>query len=145
MLSKKAKYAIKALTVLCKGMDQPSLGIAYIASQENIPRKFLESILRELRMHGFLVSKRGKGGGYALLKMPETISIGQVIRLMDGRVALTPCASQTDYKPCSDCATPNACSLRPLMVRVCHTTDRMLDKTSLRDLVNDEPWMQWTL
>ena len=60
MLSKKAKYAIKALTVLCKGMDQPSLGIAYIARQENIPRKFLESILREVRIHGFLISKRGK-------------------------------------------------------------------------------------
>jgi len=139
MLSKKAKYAIKALTVLCRGMDQPSLGIAYIASQKKIPRKFLELILRELRIYGFLVSKRGKSGGYALLRMPETISIGQVIRLIDGRMALTPCASQTDCQPCSDCMTPNACSLRPLMVRVCHTTNQMLD------LVNDEPLMQWAI
>jgi Rrf2 family protein len=138
MLSKKAKYALKALTVLCKEIHQPSVGIAEIARQENIPHKFLESILRELRLEGYLISKRGKGGGYALFRNPESISVGEIIRLMDGRMALTACASSRDGKPCSDCVMPHRCTIRPLMVSICKTTDHMLDRTSLLDIVRQE-------
>ena len=139
MLSKKAKYALKALIVLCKGNNQSLIGLAEIAAQQKIPRKFLETILGELKNLGYLNSRPGKGGGYSLQKRPEDISIGQVIRLMDGRVSLTACTSRTDFKLCSDCQMPDTCIIRPLMVKVGNATDHILDTTTLADIVNSDP------
>src|SRR4051794_33846209 len=130
MLSKKAKYALKALSLLARNSNHPSMGIAEIADLENIPRKFLEAILLELKNQGILASKRGKGGGYLLLKHPEDISIGQIIRLIDGPLALTPCASRTAFKPCQECKAPDTCAIRFLMVKVRDSTAEILDTTS---------------
>ena len=104
MLSKKAKYALKALFALSQDNvnGQKSMLIADIAKQERIPKKFLEAILLDLKNDGILYSKRGKTGGYALRKTPDQISVGQVIRVIDGPLALIPCASQSAYVPCEE-------------------------------------------
>ncbi|MES2732721.1 MAG: Rrf2 family transcriptional regulator [Bacteroidota bacterium] len=138
MLSKKAKYALQALTFLAQHADQDSTGIAEIAEQEKIPRKFLETILLELKNQGILISKRGKGGGYALRQDAEAISIGQVIRVIDGPLALTPCASRTAFKPCQECKKPDSCSIRLLMVKVRDATAEILDHTTLRHIIDSQ-------
>ena len=102
-----------------------------IAQNENIPQKFLELIMLDLKKTGVLDSKRGKGGGYYLTQKPETIFIGNIIRKFEGPLALLPCASVTNYKKCADCHDEVACNLRALMSEVRETTASVLDKTSL--------------
>jgi Rrf2 family protein len=92
--------------------------IAEIAKQERIPKKFLEAILLDLKNDGILYSKRGKTGGYALRKTPDQISVGQVIRVIDGPLALIPCASQTAYVPCEECIDVESCAIRLTMRKV---------------------------
>ena len=103
MLSRKTKYAIKALIALAEhGRDTP-VRIADLAREQQIPPKFLEAILLELRNQGVLRSRKGKGGGYLLARDPGAIYLGQIVRMFDGPLAPVPCASQTAYVPCSDC------------------------------------------
>src|SRR5437868_9041649 len=102
MLTKKSKYALKALLYLAKNEDQ-LVQISELSVQENIPQKFLENILLELRNHGLLYSKRGKDGGYKLGKTPEEITFGQIIRILDGPLAPIVCVSQIAYKKCDEC------------------------------------------
>jgi Rrf2 family protein len=135
MLSKKAKYALKALFALAQDNvnGQKSMLIAEIAKQERIPKKFLEAILLDLKNDGILYSKRGKTGGYALRKTPDQISIGQVIRVIDGPLALIPCASQTAYVPCEECIDVESCAIRLTMRKVRDATAAILDNTTLAD------------
>src|SRR4028118_1891855 len=135
MLSKKAKYALKALFALAQDNvnGQKSMLIAEIAKQERIPKKFLEAILLDLKNDGILYSKRGKTGGYALLKTPDQITIGQVIRVIDGPLALVPCASQTAYVPCDECTDVDSCAIRITMRKVRDATASILDSTTLTD------------
>ncbi len=135
MLSKKAKYALKALFALSQdnANGQKSMLIAEIARQEQIPKKFLEAILLDLKNDGILYSKRGKTGGYALLKTPDQITIGQVIRVIDGPLALVPCASQTAYVPCDECMDVDSCAIRITMRKVRDATASILDSTTLTD------------
>jgi Rrf2 family protein len=135
MLSKKAKYALKALFALSQdnANGQKSMLIAEIARQERIPKKFLEAILLDLKNDGILYSKRGKTGGYALLKTPDQITIGQVIRVIDGPLALVPCASQTAYVPCDECMDVDSCAIRITMRKVRDATASILDSTTLTD------------
>src|SRR6266851_2898903 len=103
MLSKKSKYALKALLVLAKEYGQGPVLIADIAQRETIPRKFLELILLDLKNSGMLQSKKGKHGGYFLIKRPNEISFGQVLRVLEGPLAPLPCVSRTAYMRCLEC------------------------------------------
>jgi len=134
MLSKKAKYALKALLFLSKNEDRGAILIAEISDAERIPKKFLEQILLELKKHGILQSKRGKEGGYFLGKQPNDIGIGQVVRIIDGPLAPIPCVSKMAYRRCDECIDEKTCEIRNLFLLVRDATIEILDKTTLDDL-----------
>ena len=136
MLSKKAKYALKALLMLARdGKGEPVL-ISEIAERERIPKKFLELILLQLKKHGLLASKKGKGGGYLLGRDSSEITFGQVIRIIDGPLAPLPCVSQMAYRKCDECEDERTCGIRIVMKEVRDETARILDGTSLAEIVN---------
>jgi Rrf2 family protein len=135
MLSKKTKYAIKALLALAKHTGAEPVRISDLAEQEQIPKKFLESILLALRNDGLLQSRKGQGGGYLLAREPKDVYIGQVVRLFDGPLALVPCARQRGYMPCSDCIDEATCGVRLAMKDVRDATAQILDNTSLATLL----------
>lgn len=134
MISNKTKYAIKALLSIYRNKSGNPVHISDIAKDQNIPQKFLELILLDLKRIGVIDSKRGKGGGYFLTKEPDEIKIGNVIRYFEGPLALLPCASVTKYRKCADCKDEDACNLRHLMQDVREQTAKILDNTSLREL-----------
>jgi Rrf2 family protein len=135
MLTKKSKYALKALLYLAKNEDQ-LVQISELSQKENIPQKFLENILLELRNHGLLYSKRGKDGGYKLGKTPADITFGQVIRILDGPLAPIGCVSQIAYQKCDECVDEDTCNIRRVMKKVRDQTAEILDGTSLKDAIN---------
>ena len=134
MLSKKAKYGLKALLFLADQPRDRAVLIADIAAHDRIPKKFLDMILLEMRNAGMLTSRKGKGGGYALALPPERIIIGSVIRLLDGPLAPVSCVSQTAYRPCDDCISEQACRIRRLMGQVRDAIADILDSTTLADI-----------
>ncbi len=134
MLSKKAKYAIKALLALADHDREEPMRISDLARAEQIPPKFLELILLGLRNGGVLQSRKGKGGGYLLARDPSTIYLGQIVRMFDGPLAPVPCASQTAYVRCADCQDEAVCGVRLAMKEVRDATARVLDGTSLATL-----------
>ncbi len=139
MLPKKTKYAIKALVLLAKHhKDKEPLRINDIAESENIPRKFLEAILLELRKQGILGSKMGASGGYYLLKHPEEIMLSTLIRLTGGPIALLPCVSLNFYEPCEECPNEDLCGLREVILEVREASIKILSKTSLADIIKRE-------
>ncbi|MCI0411874.1 Rrf2 family transcriptional regulator [bacterium] len=135
MITRKTKYALSALVHLARKEKMGPVLISDLAEQERIPKKFLELILLELKRHGILQSKRGKGGGYALGRPSELIRLGQVIRLLDGPLAPIPCVSETAYQACEDCADEADCGIRLVMKEVRDATARILDNTTLADVV----------
>lgn len=142
MISQKAKYALRALVALAGAQAETglsiSLSIADIAQQQGIPKKFLEQILLDLKRHGIVMSRRGKAGGYFLLKPAGQISYGEVLRIIDGPVALLPCLSKTAYRRCEDCANENACEIRRVFARVALATRDILDGTTIGDSLGAE-------
>jgi Rrf2 family protein len=134
MLSKKAKYAIKALLALADRDREEPMRIVDLARGEQIPPKFLELILLGLKNHGILQSRKGKGGGYLLARDPADIYLGQIVRMFDGPLAPVPCASQTAYVPCADCRSEAECGVRLAMKEVRDATAKVLDGTSLAAL-----------
>ncbi|ETN96766.1 transcriptional regulator, BadM/Rrf2 family [Zhouia amylolytica] len=137
MLSKKTKYGLKALTYMAKkGDGKTPILIAEIAEQENISKKFLEMILLQLKNTGFLGSKKGKGGGYYLLKEPKDITVAALMRVLEGPIAMLPCVSLNFYEKCDDCKTEEECSLNRVMVEVRDNTLRVLENKTLADLTN---------
>jgi Rrf2 family protein len=134
MLSRKAKYAIKALLALAERDDEEPMRISDLAKAEQIPPKFLELILLGLRNQGILRSRKGKGGGYLLARDPSEIYLGQIVRMFDGPLAPVPCASQTAYVPCGDCRDEAVCGVHLAMKEVRDATARILDGTSLASL-----------
>src|ERR687890_1745893 len=134
MLSKKAKYAIKALLRLADHQQGEPMRIADLARMEQIPPKFLEFILLGLKNNGVLQSRKGKGGGYLLARDPAQISLGQIVRMFDGPLAPVPCASQTAYVPCADCRNEEVCGVRLAMREVRDATAKILDGTTLASL-----------
>ena len=134
MLSKKTKYGIKALTFLARQENQTPVQIAEIAKAEHISLKFLESILLLLRHSGFLGAKKGKGGGYYLIKDPKEINMAIVYRILEGPIALLPCASHNFYEKCDDCSDEAACAVRKLMIEVRDNTLKILENNSLADI-----------
>ena len=135
MLTKKTKYGLKAMVYLAKNANGQPVLISEIATKENIPLKFLEGILLDLKKNGLLASKKGKGGGYFLEKPAESISIAAIIRVLDGPIALLPCVSLNYYEKCEDCRDEETCSLNRVMVQVRDKTLKVLERQSLKDLV----------
>ena len=136
MLSKKTKYGLKALTYLAKQQNRTPIQIATISKSENISLKFLESILLTLRKNGFLGSKKGKGGGYYLLKDPKEIKMTSIMRILEGPIAMVPCVSLNFYEKCDDCPDENACVVHKLMIKVRDNTLDIFRNTTLADLSN---------
>ena len=134
MLSKKTKYGLKALTYIARKGDNEPVQIGEIAKNEHIPQKFLESILLTLRKSGFLGSKKGKHGGYYLIKKPEAILMTDVMRILEGPIALVPCVSLNFYEPCNDCPDEATCSVNRLMIQVRDSTLNVFRNTTLADL-----------
>jgi len=134
MLSKKAKYGLKAMSILAKEYGHGPLIIGDIAKRERIPSKFLELILLELKKKGFLQSKKGKGGGYYLTRLPETISVGALIRALDGPLALLPCVSQMAYERCAECPDEDVCGIRNVFKEVRDSTVGILERTTLAEM-----------
>lgn len=138
MLSKKTKYALHALTYLAKkNANEPTL-ILEIAENSRIPRKFLESILLDLKKQGILNSKMGKGGGYFLRQTPAQIQISTIIRLFNGPIALLPCVSLNYYQRCDECTDEKTCGLNKVFIDVRNETLRILENKSIQDIVNQE-------
>ena len=135
MLSKKTKYGLKALTFMAKRTDNNPVQIATIAKSENISQKFLESILLTLRKSGFLGSKKGKGGGYYLLKDPKEINMSAVMRILEGPIAMVPCVSLNFYENCDDCPDEKACAVHHLMTEVRDSALKIFNNKSLSDLI----------
>src|ERR1700735_621654 len=138
MLSKKTKYAIKALVILGKNTDKPPMQIQKIAELEKIPKKFLEQILLDLRNAGFLYSKKGAGGGYSLNKNPKDIFLVSVMRITDGPIAMVPCASLNFYHKCEECNQETTCGIRSVFVDVRDATLKILTETSIADIIERE-------
>ena len=138
MLSKKTKYAIKALIVLGRNYGKEPMQILRIAEEERIPKKFLEQILLEMRNAGILYSKKGAGGGYSLNKAPEDIRLSQVMRLIDGPIALLPCVSLNFYRRCEECKSEEVCGIRDAFVDVRIAMLQILNDTSVADIINKE-------
>jgi len=139
MLSQKAKYALRALLAMARNSSGEPMHIADIARAENIPRKFLEATLLELRKRGVLESVRGRGGGYRLARPAEQILFGEVIRVIDGPLAPVPCASVTAFALCADCPDPHRCSIRWVMQQVRDATAGVLDHCTLADALGKSP------
>ncbi|RUA32697.1 MAG: transcriptional regulator, partial [Bacteroidetes bacterium] len=138
MISKKSKYAINALVHLGRKYgDGPTL-ISTIAEEENIPQKFLEAILLELKNDGILGSKKGKGGGYYLRKEPETVNLAQVLRLFDGAIALLPCVTFKFYERCEECKDEETCSIREAFLKVRNETVKIFKNQTLKGLLDRE-------
>ncbi len=139
MLPKKTKYAIKALMALARTYEQKHpQRIADIAENENIPKKFLEAILLDLRKFGLVNSKMGAHGGYYLSKHPDEIYLSNIIRFTGGPIALVPCVSLNFYEKCDECPNEHICGLRDVMQEVRDASLQILSKTSLSDLVKRE-------
>ncbi len=136
MIPKKSKYAIQALTALAKVYrERQLLSITTISLQENIPKKFLEAILLQLRNEGIVGSKMGSNGGYFLLKHPDEVVLSTIIRSTGGPIALLPCVSLNFYEKCTTCPHENLCALHQVMEEVREASIHILSKTSLADLV----------
>ena len=132
----KTKYALKALSRLAVAPKGQPLLIADIAEQEGIPKKFLELILSELKQHGILTSRKGRGGGYLMARAPEDVTVASVLRVLDGPIAPVPCLSRTAYQRCNECPNEATCSVR-LVLREAHEASvQVLENTTIADMIN---------
>ena len=135
MLSKRAKYGLKALLMLAERHGEGPVLSGDIAQREHIPAKFLELILLGLKREGLAVSRQGRGGGYRLAKPPKEITVGRVVRVLDGPLAPLPCVSRTAYQRCAECYDEQTCAIRLVMEDVRQATAHILDNTTLADLL----------
>jgi Rrf2 family protein len=136
-LSKKGKYALRALYHLAREHGRGPVLIATLSKEESIPHKFLELILLHLKNNGLVDSKKGRHGGYYLAQPPDKITIGSIIRLIDGPLAPLPCASETAYRRCDECIDESICGTRIVMRRVRDAMADILDHTTLADVCNE--------
>jgi Rrf2 family protein len=137
MLSQKARYALRAMLHLAAKPEQAPLQIADIADGADVPRKFLEQILLELKRRGLVHSVRGRNGGYQLGREPKDIDFAEIIRIIDGPLALSPCASRTAYRRCEDCTDEATCAIRKALIDVRNATAKILEQHSLADALAD--------
>ena len=136
MISQKAKYALRALAALARAKPSEPMLIGDIAEAQNIPKKFLEQILLDMKHHGIVVSRRGKQGGYLLLRPAENITFGEILRMIDGPVAPLPCLSITAYRKCDDCDGEENCEIRHVFARVAEATRQVLFSTTIADAID---------
>jgi Rrf2 family protein len=135
MLSQKGRYALKALTYLTRHEGEAPSHVKAIAEAQNIPYKFLEGIMSDLRRADLVSSVRGKYGGYILARPATEIMFGDVIRAIDGPLAMVPCASIHFYRRCDDCDEEALCAIRRVLRGVRDEASEILDKTSLSEAV----------
>ena len=135
MLSKKSKYGLKAMLELAAvDAGLRTIQASELADRQQLPKKLLEAILLELTRHGLLQSKLGRGGGYVLARKPGDITVGEVIRVLEGPLALIPCVSKTAYRRCDECLDEETCGVRLAMKEVRDATSHILDNTTLAGL-----------
>jgi Rrf2 family protein len=133
MISQRAKYALRALLMLCKVPPESQLMISEISKAQAIPKKFLEQILLELKRAGIVSSRRGRLGGYVLLRPAEKLTFGEVLRLIDGPIAPLPCLSKIAYRRCADCQDEATCEIRHVFAGVVKAQRDVLDHTTFAD------------
>lgn len=136
MMSKKCKYALKALVRLGEEFGGGLLLTDDIARAENIPKKFLEQILLDLKHAGYVRSKQGTKGGYRLVRDPSQITLAEIYRLFDGAIALVPCVSQKFYEECDDCPDEKACRFKRVFVEVREQTNELLSGVTIDSFLN---------
>lgn len=134
MLSQRGRYALKAMLNLARGPGGPRQ-VSVICAEENLPRRFLEAIMSDLRKANLVEATRGKWGGYRLARPADAITFGEIMRVTDGPLALLPCASRAFYRRCDDCADERTCELRLIMAHVRNEVSDVLDRTTLADAV----------
>jgi len=135
-ISKRTQYGLKAMMALGRKYREGPVLISALALEEAIPIKFLEAILLDLKGRGLLDSKMGRKGGYFLNRPPSGITIGSIIRVIEGPLAPLPCASETAFRPCEECEDVENCGTRIIMRRVRDAMSDVLDRTTLADLLN---------
>lgn len=133
MLSSKAKYALRAMLVLARAPRGEPMTIGAISAAAAIPKKFLELILLDLKRRGLIHSQRGRHGGYSLSRPARAISFGEILREIDGPLAVVPCVSKSAYRRCRDCPDEKVCEIRLVMARLREATAAILDRTMLTD------------
>ncbi|WP_420142136.1 RrF2 family transcriptional regulator [Sphingomonas sp.] len=138
MLSQKARYALRALLHLVENAGTKPIQLSEVATAQVIPRKYLEFIMVDLKKAGLVNSRRGPGGGYVLARPASEISFVEVIRAIDGPIALVPCASENFYQRCGDCHDEATCAIRRVLARVRDSAVDILGNTSLADAANTE-------
>jgi len=138
MLSKKTKYAINALIYIAKQKDEKPVMSSDISKHQNIPKKFLERILLDLKEAEILGSKRGRHGGYFLLKPTDQINLAEVMRLFDGAIAFLPCVTHDYYEPCEECRYEEQCGIRHAFMELKHVTVKFLKSCTLKDILTRE-------
>ena len=134
-ISKKTKYGLQSLIALARRHGEGPVLIATLAREEDIPIKFLELILLELKNHGFLESRKGPGGGYLLSRPPDTITLGSAIRFLEGPLAPLSCANEDGYHACEECRDLACCGIRMMMCDVRDAISGILDRTTLQDVL----------
>ena len=134
VLTNKGKYGLKAMVHLAGVETDQVATVADIADANSISKKFLDHILTDLRRAGFVYSKKGKGGGYALARPAHAITVGAIIRVLDGPLAPIPCASVTAFRRCADCGDLNACAVRIIMIEARNAIADVLDRRTLAQL-----------
>ena len=137
-ISRKTKYGLRAMYALGRKFGEGNVLIATLAEEEKIPLKFLEAILLELKGTGLLESRKGKKGGYRLSRAPEQIAIGAIVRSLEGPLAPLPCASERMYQPCEECIDVESCGTRMIMREVRDEIARVLDGTTLAQVIAKE-------
>ena len=138
MLNRKTYYGLQALLFLARNVDSSSVAINSIAQSLEISRKFLEKILVELGSEGLVSSKKGRSGGYFISKKLNNISLADVVRILEGPIALLPCASHRFYEPCKECKSPDQCSLQDALVNVRNSTVHSLKSIKISDILLKE-------
>jgi len=141
LLTKRTKYAVKALIALAQSEHNKPMLIAEIAHKEGLPKRFLEAILLDLKRGQILGSRMGAGGGYFLMKPASEIMVSTIIRILDGPIALLPCVSLNFYQRCEECKDEVTCSIREMMKKVRDASIEIMGNTSIADLVRREKEM----
>lgn len=139
MISNKAKYAFRALLAIAAAPRGEALTSAEIARTYAIPHKFLEQILLDLKKAGVLDSRRGKSGGYVMLRPADTLTFGEVLRIFEGPLAPLPCLSRQSYRRCEDCVDEATCEVRREFGRAYDASRKVLDSRTLADALAESP------
>ncbi len=135
MLTQKTRYSMLALLHLARAYNDGPVQIAAIATEEKIPKRFLENILLELKKSGYLDSRMGKNGGYFLVKRPDEINLLEIIRMFEGAIAFLPCVSEKYYQPCIHCRDEASCTIRHTFKDIREYTYNKLAATTLQSLL----------